>query len=113
MTYMAKHNNDPKATNEYLKTLWGEDYAANAELYRIDDVFDGRYHGKGADYTKEIEEYLDDIITTGSEERRGCVAVDKRLAELLQMLMDKYTFADVDHSWTKMCYYYDYLGPEV
>ena len=33
-------------------------------------------------------------------------------AELLQKLMDKYTFADVDQSWLKLCYYYDYLGPE-
>jgi hypothetical protein len=38
--------------------------------------------------------------------------VDARLAELLQMLMDKYTFAGVENSWTKLCYYYDELGPE-
>ena len=40
------------------------------------------------------------------------VVVTEELAEILQMLMDKYTFENVDHSWTKLCYYYDYLGPE-
>ena len=39
------------------------------------------------------------------------MVVTERLAELLQMVMDKYTFQNVDHSWTKLCYYYDYLGP--
>ena len=43
-------------------------------------------------------------------ERNGCVAVDERLAELLQLLMDKYTFKGVENSWLKLCYYYDYLG---
>jgi ethanolamine transporter len=33
------------------------------------------------------------------------------LAQLLQMLMDKFTFAGVENSWTKLCYYYDHLGP--
>ena len=61
--------------------------------------------------TEEIKAYLDDIITTGGEEVRGCVVVTERLAEILQLLMDKYTFQNVDHSWTKLCYYYDYLGP--
>ena len=55
--------------------------------------------------------YLNDIITTGSEEKQGCVVVTQRLAEILQMVMDKYTFSNVDHSWTKLCYYYDHLGP--
>ena len=35
----------------------------------------------------------------------------KELAEILQMVMDKYTFENVDHAWIKLCYYYDYLGP--
>jgi hypothetical protein len=51
-------------------------------------------------------------IATAPAERQGCVAVDARLAEILQLLMDKYTFENVDHSWVKLCYYYDYLGPE-
>ena len=46
-----------------------------------------------------------------SGERAGCVVVTKELAEILQMVMEKYTFENVDHAWTKLCYYYDYLGP--
>jgi hypothetical protein len=44
-------------------------------------------------------------------ERVGCVEVDKELADILQKLMDKYTFEGVDYSWKKLCYYYDHLGP--
>ena len=36
--------------------------------------------------------------------------VPTELAEILQALMNKYTFDDVDHSWTKVCYYYQYIG---
>ncbi len=112
LAYMSENDNDAEKTDAYLKDLWGEDYDANAELYQIKDVFKGKYHGKGEDLTDEISAYLDDIITRGNEERIGCVVVTKDLAELLQKLMDKFTFEDVDQSWLKLCYYYDYLGPE-
>lgn len=112
LSYLNKHNGDTKAADAELREVWGTDYESNAELYQLEDVFAGRYHGNGQDYTEEMKGYLDDIITTGSEERRGCVVVTQRLAELLQLLMDKYTFENVDNSWIKLCYYYDYLGPE-
>ena len=102
---------DTKKAKEYLQALWGEDYDGYAEIYQVDDVLAGRYHGAGEDLTEEISTYLSKMINSGSEEIRGCVAVDERLAEILQLLMDKYTFQNVDHSWTKLCYYYDYLGP--
>ena len=50
-------------------------------------------------------------MDTSNTERKGCVVVTEELAEVLQFLMDKYTFKGVDNSWTKLCYYYDYLGP--
>ena len=50
-------------------------------------------------------------IDKSGTERDGCVPVDARLAELLQLLLDKYTFENVTNSWLKVCYYYDYLGP--
>ena len=111
IAYMKQNDNDVEKTKKYLKELWGEDYDANAELYELEDVFEGRYHGKGEDYTAEIKTYLSKIDKSGNKERNGCVVVDQRLAELLQMLMDKYTFEDVENSWIKLCYYYDYLGP--
>jgi hypothetical protein len=36
--------------------------------------------------------------------------VDAELAELLQMLMDKYTLQGVKDSWVKVCFYYQHLG---
>ncbi len=64
------------------------------------------------DYTSLIEEYYGMIHNSDTEyvERQGCVAVTKELADALQMLMDKFTFEGVEHSWTKLCYYYEYLG---
>ena len=56
--------------------------------------------------------YAEQIITGEAPELEGCVKVDARLAEILQKLMDKYTFDGVDHSWTKLCYYYEYIGPQ-
>lgn len=110
LNIMASHDNDAEATDAYLHTYWGEDYDEYAELYQVEDVYAGKYHGTGGDHTGEIEAYLSRIITSGKEERIGCVPVDEALAELLQMLMDKYTFSGVEHSWTKLCYYYQHLG---
>lgn len=98
------------AADEYLKELWGEDYDAYAEEYQLKDVYAGKYHGSGEDYTEAIRAYCSKV-EGGNSEKTGCVVVTKELAEILQMVMDKYTFENVDHSWTKLCYYYDYLGP--
>ena len=38
--------------------------------------------------------------------------MDEELAALLWQLMDKFTFAGVENSWLKVCYYFEYLGPE-
>ena len=108
---MAKCNNDPDATRKYLKDLWGEDYDGNAKNYQLEDVLAGKYHGKGEDLTDEISKYLSKMYSGSKKERVGCVEVDKELADILQKLMDKYTFEGVDNSWVKVCYYYDYLGP--
>ncbi len=109
LAYLKQNGNDVQKTKEYLKKLWGEEYDQNAELYQIEDVFEGRYHGTGKDYTEEIRGYLSKILHNGGE-TDGCVPVDARLAELLQMLMSKYTFEDVENAWLKVCYYYDHLG---
>ena len=108
LAYLKQNDNNVDKTVEYLKKLWGDDYDENAEIYQIEDIFEGRFHGKGDDYTEEMRGYISKIEKSGAEE--GCVPVDERLAEILQLLMDKYTFEGVEHSWTKVCYYYDYLG---
>lgn len=112
LSYLKQSDNDVEKTKAYLKKLWGENYESNAEIYRLDDVFAGRYHGTGDDYTEEIRAYAKKIDKSANKERNGCVEVDERLAELLQLLMDKFTFENVDNSWIKVCYYYDYIGPK-
>ena len=99
-----------EAADAYLKDLWGEDYDGYAEEYQLKEVFAGKYHGTGEDYTEQIRAFCSKI-EGGNSEKAGCVVVTKELAEILQLVMDKYTFENVDHSWTKLCYYYDYLGP--
>ncbi len=110
LSYLKQNDNDIEKTKEYLKELWGEEYEANVAFYQLDDVFAGEYHGKGEDYSEEIRSYADKMDRSGTE-LDGCVIVDERLAEILQKLMDKYTFEGVDNAWLKVCYYYDYLGP--
>ncbi len=111
LSFLQKYDFDVEATDAYLRELWGSEYDAYAEIYQLEDVYQGKYHGKGEDLTEEMRTYLDDIITK-NDETWGCVLVTERLAEILQMLMDKYTFENVEDSWLKMCYYYQYLGPE-
>ncbi len=112
LSFLEQYDYDVEATDAHLRELWGEEYDAYAEIYLLEDVYAGKYHGEGEDLTEEMRTYLDDIITTGSAEKQGCVVVTERLAEILQLLMDKYTFKNVENSWLKMCYYYDHLGPE-
>lgn len=111
LAFLKQNDNDPEKTREYFKTLWGADYDAEAAEYKLEEVLAGKYHGKGPDLTEEIKGYLNKMYSGPKKERVGCVPVDQRLAEILQLLMDKYTFENVDNSWTKLCYYYDYLGP--
>ncbi len=113
MAYLDQHEGDIDATDAYLRQMWGSDYDTYAEIYQLEDIYAGIYHGTGEDYTAEMQAYVDQMIQRGdTDPLTGCVAVDARLAQLLTMLMDKYTFHDVDDSWQKLCYYFDYLGPE-
>ena len=111
LSILEAQGGDPAKAKEYLVGLWGAEYDGYAEIYQVDDVLAGKYHGWGEDLTEEMKGFMSQMITTGGQEVRGCVVVTERLAQILQLLMDKYTFAGVDHSWTKLCYYYDYLGP--
>ncbi|MBE7066067.1 MAG: redoxin domain-containing protein [Ruminococcaceae bacterium] len=113
LTYLANRNNDVEATKSYLKELWGEQYETYAAQYKIDEVFAGKYHGAGSDCTEAMKKYLSKIIENGKDELIGCVAVDEELAEMLQMLADKYVNPmdySVEFGWLKLCYYYEYLG---
>ncbi|MBP3401656.1 MAG: redoxin domain-containing protein [Clostridia bacterium] len=98
--------------------------------YAVDEVLAGQYHGAGGDKTDFVLSYVDKIIKAGDEisfvnddgtgtttmiveedsPMIGCVAVDAELAEVLQMLMDKYVFAGVKNSWAKLCYYHQFFN---
>ncbi len=109
LNYMALYGDD---TKEKLREIWGEDFEELSAIYMLDEVLAGKTHGRGSDLTNDIKAYLDKKEPASAEhpEREGCVPVDARLAELLQTLMDKYTFNGVDNSWAKLCYYYQHLG---
>lgn len=111
LAYLKNRDYDVEATDKYLKEYWGDTYDAYAEIYQLKDVYAGRYHGTGEDKTEDIKAYLNKMLNEAAHpERQGCVPVDEKLAELLTMIMEKYTFENVDHSWLKVCYYYEYLG---
>ncbi len=99
-------------TKEKLQEMWGDSYEEYAEEYLLDEVLAGIYHGTGDDMTDVAEKYAGMILPASEEnpELEGCVAVTEELAELLQKLMDKYTFEGVDDSWIKLCFYYQHLG---
>lgn len=108
---IAKQNGeefDIVAFEECMMEVWGEDFEAKWAMFEVEDVLDGYYHGNGEDYTELMRKYAKNIYTSG--ELAGCVAVDKQLGDVLQLLMDKYYFEGVENSWIKLCYYYEYIG---
>ncbi len=105
---LEKHGDNLKS---YLETEWGDQYGELMAAHKVNDVIAGKLHGKGTDMTEDMRAYVEKIITSAEHpEQDGCVLVDAKLAEILQQLMDKYTFPGVDHSWTKVCYYYRQVG---
>lgn len=99
-------------TKNYLKDLWGEQYEEYAATYKLNEVLAGKTHGTGKNETEAIRAYIEKELPASENkpELEGVVPVDAELGRLLQALMDKYSFRGVDHSWTKLCYYYKHLG---
>ncbi len=65
-----------------------------------------------ADFTEYVLNYIaENKITDETSELYGCVKVDKKFADVLWLYMNKYTFAGIEGSWLKLCYYYKYVGP--
>ena len=110
---LKEFGGDTDACRKYYEEFWGESYAEWAAIYKLDEVLAGKYHGVGEDLTDEISAYISKMISysSSSPELEGCVPVDAELAKILQAFMDKYSFAGVEHSWTKLCYYYKNIAP--
>ena len=84
------------------------------DYYKMDDVKDGIYHGKVTDYTEKMREYVANMENDveNNPERQGCVAVTRELAEILDTLIAREIFEDVQNGWLKFCFYYNILGTD-
>ncbi len=74
---------------------------------------------KRNDYTAKMQEYIstkmivsDGVYGSEASLSAGCIAVNEEMAEILQCFVDAYSFKGVPNAWTKLCYYFEYLGPE-
>lgn len=106
---------DKDACRAYFRAEWGEQYDYFAtEVYMLEEILAGKLHGDGVDRTAQIIEYMEKKLPASetAPELECCVPVDTGLAQILQELVDKYSFKGVEHSWTKLCYYYKNVGPQ-
>lgn len=109
---LKEFGGDKDAVKNYYKELWADQYDEWVGVYMLDEVLEGKTHGDGEDLTDEISAYFEKEIAYSEEapELEGCVPVDAELAKLLQKFVDKYSLEGVTDSWTKLCYYYKYIG---
>ena len=65
------------------------------------------------DWTSDVREWLNSslYISDPDHSAYGCIAVNEEVKTLLELLMNKYSFKNVEGSWLKLCYYYKYYGP--
>ncbi len=73
-------------------------------------IMKSEYH---VDMTNRITEIYNEKVIQTEGELKGCIAVNEELAQILQLLMDKYTFRGVANSWQKLCYYYKHVAAPV
>jgi len=125
---LAKYDGDKDACRAALREELGvlyentyvDEFGNVTEGFAVEEVLAGTYHGAAGDLTEEVKSIVanrmikvgtvigDETIAEG-DVRIGCIIVDARLAEILQLLMDKYTFEGVENSWTKICFYSQYF----
>ena len=99
---------DKDACMAAIKAYYGDDVYPEAQVI---EVINGIYHGIGDDYTARMREIIAERKIVSNDETNGCILVDEELANILQLLMDKYTFQNVETSWRKLCYYYADIDP--
>lgn len=99
--------------NEYLVEEIGENGYTEENGYTYYKLTQEEIEAMNlADCTEYVRNYIqENMITDENSELYGCVKVDEQFGKVLELLMDKYTFAGVEYSWAKLCYYYKYVGP--
>lgn len=96
-------------------TKWGEkiyaDFTQATTLFPTYSIVELVYAGSFS-FTDKMSEYISDMENdpTTNPERQGCVVVTRELAEILDTLIAREVFEDVQNGWLKFCYYYKTLG---
>lgn len=100
---------DAEGTEYYVKSIGEDGYTEeNGYTYLMFDLSKLEM----LDCTEIVKKYIEEnMITDEESELYGCVKVNEEFAMILGLLMDKYTFAGIDYSWVKLCYYFKYVGP--
>ncbi|MBO5269529.1 MAG: TlpA family protein disulfide reductase, partial [Clostridia bacterium] len=112
MDFLEIFEKDGVSYEEGFKIEWGDEYDYYMDYFKVEEVVQGKYHGEGTDDTEIMKSYIKKMLSGGKNpELEGCVPVDAKLAEILQKLLDKFWFEDVEDGWIEFCYYYLYLGP--
>ena len=102
---------DAEGTNYYVLEVGADGYTEeNGYTYVKFDESDLESFAN-INCTQYVKDYVaTNMITDTESELYGCVKVDEQFAYVLGLLMDKYTFANVENSWVKLCYYFKYIG---
>ncbi len=98
-------------------------YVVFADFYQYTPIFQSQsvldlikvgafnFGEKVGDFTDDMRRYAEKMLNEPDHpERQGCVAVDAKLAEILQLAIHHHVFEDVLNGWSKFCYYYQQLG---
>lgn len=84
--------------------------ADGKDVYDFSDVLLATAEIKN--YTSIVKDIIASATTNNPDynnqesELYGLIRVDEQLQEILQLLMDKYTFSGVENSWMRFCYFY-------
>lgn len=70
------------------------------------------------DWTSDVQNWYETMLIPDGgiddegkySNANGCIPVTAEIKEFLELLMNKYSFKDVENSWLKLCYYYHYYG---
>lgn len=92
-------------TNSKIKDAWGGKPLDFTNIEEDNGPIPDTYK---KDLTNDFKAYISKIDGS-SKPHNGCVPVDEKLHDMLQMVSGKYGFY-CEKGWQKLCYYYDHIG---